>query len=201
MDLQELIEKRRSIRKFKADPVSDEAIGQILEAARLAPSGTNLQPWRFVIVKSPEFRQKLGEATPLKFVSQAPLVFVCCADLTAQEQTGKRMVELFEAGAFAGTDLEDFNPKNYPARSMEPEAARAYLSLNVAIAMEHMALRAVDLGLGSCWTMMFSPKKVKELLELEGNLQVVALLPVGYPDQSPPQRPRLPRESLVLKTL
>jgi nitroreductase len=201
VELKEVIEKRRSIRKFKPDPVSDEVIAQLLESARLAPSGTNLQPWRFVIVKSPEMKEKLKSAIPLNFITQAPVVLVCCADLTSIDLTGKRMMELFESGAFIGTDLENFDPSSYPAPAMEAQAARAYLSLNVAVAVEHIVLRAVDLGLGTCWTMMFSPKRVKGILELDDNLNVVAILPLGYPDQFPAQRPRLPLESLIVKTV
>lgn len=201
MELKDVIERRRSIRKFKPDPVPDEIISQLLEAARLAPSGTNLQPWRFVIVKSPEMREKMGEAVFLRFITQAPLLIVCCADLTATGTTGKRVAELAESGAFIGTELENFDPSGYTGRVMEPEAARAYLVMNVAIAVEHIVLRAADLGLGTCWTGMFSPKKVKEILELDANLHVVTVLPVGYPDQSPGPRPRLPMESLVIKTV
>ncbi|MFZ5632623.1 MAG: nitroreductase family protein [Bacillota bacterium] len=201
MELKEVIAARRSIRKFKPDPIPDGVVNELLEAARLAPSGTNLQPWRFVIVKSPEMREKLSAAIFLRFITQAPVLFVCCADLTATRLTGNRLVELKEAGAFAGTDLENFDPASYPVREMEAEAAKAYVSLNVAIAVEHLVLRATDLGLGSCWTMMFRPKKVKEILDLDENLHVVTIVPVGYPDHSPGPRPRLPVESIVVKTL
>ena len=54
MELKEVIETRRSIRKFKTDPVPEAYIDELLEAARLAPSGGNIQPWRFVVIKSPE---------------------------------------------------------------------------------------------------------------------------------------------------
>lgn len=70
MKLIEAIKARRSIRKFKPDPVSDQQIKELLEAARLAPSGVNLQPWRFVVVKSTEARKRLNEATPIKILPQ-----------------------------------------------------------------------------------------------------------------------------------
>ncbi len=201
MELRQAIEQRRSVRRFKADPVPDEYIWALLEAARLAPSGSNIQPWRFVVVKSREMRQKLSECTfGLKFVAQAPVTIVCCADMTAVETRPQRMAELWEAGAFAGTDLENLNPADFAQhRTMDEKTARAYVSLNTAIAVEHMVLRAVDLGLGSCWVMMFRPQEVKELLGLSDNLIVVALLSVGFPDQSPPPRPRLKREDILLK--
>lgn len=201
LELSQVIERRRSIRKFKPDPVPDEFVRALLDAARLAPSGTNIQPWRFVVVKDPETRQKIGECTfGLRFVAQAPVVIVCCADLRALEARPQRMAELWEAGVFAGTDLENLNPADLARlrADMDEQAARAYVGLNTAIAIEHMALKAVDLGLGSCWVMMFSPGKVKKLLGLGENIMVVALLPVGFPDQDPPPRPRLPEKDILL---
>ncbi|OAT82402.1 nitroreductase family protein [Desulfotomaculum copahuensis] len=203
MEFQELLLKRKSIRKFKPDPVPDEYITGLLEAARLAPSGTNIQPWRFVVVKSREMREKLGACTyGLKFVARAPVTIVCCADLNALTAREKRMAELREAGAFLDSGLDDEHFQKYArarARSRDGEAAKAYASLNVAIAIEHIALRAADLGLGSCWVMMFRQGEVKELLHLGENILVVALLPVGFPDQDPPFRPRLPLSELLLK--
>jgi len=84
---------------------------------------------------------------------------------------------------------------------MDEESLKAYLSLNAAIALEHITLRAVDLGLGSCWIMMFDREKAKKILELDERYDVVALLPIGYPDQNPPQRPRLELNELVIQTI
>lgn len=201
MEVKEAIEKRRSIRKYRPDPVPDEMINEILEAARLAPSGTNLQPWRFVVVKSKEMKEKLTAAIPLKFITRAPVIFICCADLTAMKSVGERMGELANAGAFDPSDLDGFDPSSYSSRKMEDGATKAYLTLNVAIAIQNMVLRATDLGLGSCWTMMFSQDKIKSLLELGDDLHVVAVLPVGYPDQSPEPRPRLPLAKIIMKTV
>jgi nitroreductase len=76
------IEKRRSIRKFKRKPVPDEQIMALIEAARLAPSASNTQPWRFKIVSDDDTKAKLAEAAyHQSFVAQAPVVLVCCADL------------------------------------------------------------------------------------------------------------------------
>jgi len=204
MELSEIIKSRRSIRKFKTDEIPGEKLEQMLEAARLAPSGVNSQPWRFVLVKSQEMREELKEATIMPFVHQAPVVVVCCVDLEAagKDQVSKRARELLEAGAFTGTPLEDFDPDAYAkSTSMEEEAARHYLRLNAAIAVEHMVLQAADLGLGTCWVMLFSKKKVKHILQLEERYDVLALLPVGYPAQDPPLRPRLDLQDILLKEL
>ena len=86
-------------------------------------------------------------------------------------------------------------------QDMDEESLKSYLNLNAAIALEHIALRAVDLGLGSCWIMMFNSKKAKEILNLDERYEVVALLPVGYHDQTPSQRPRLKLEELIIETI
>lgn len=203
MELLKAIQSRRSIRKFKSDEVPDAVIRELLDAARLAPSGSNLQATRFVVIKSPVERMKLKECTPLPFVSHAPVIIACCIDREAMGNTLARYRELMEAQAFAGTPLDD-DPALLEAAakrqsSMDQATIKAYLTLNAAIAIEHIVLRAVDLGLGSCWIMMFNSAKTKRMLELDDRYDVVALLPVGYPDQSPAARPRLPLEELILK--
>ena len=84
---------------------------------------------------------------------------------------------------------------------MEAEAAKAYLSMNVAIAVEHIVLKAVDLGLGSCWLGRFDRDKLKEYLKLDERIYPVVLLPVGHPDQTPKARPRFDLDKMVLKTI
>lgn len=203
MELIEAIKSRRSIRKFKSDAIPDNYIYELIEAARLAPSGTNLQPTRYVIIKSIEAKSKLKECTPLPFVSEAPVIIACCIDTNSVSLTNDRMTELREAQAFVDTPLD----KEYPKRdssskgSVNTEAVKSYLNLNAAIAIDHITLRAVDLGLGSCWVMMFDKEKVKKLLELDKNYDVVALLPIGYPAQSPAQRPRFSMDKVILKEI
>jgi len=202
MELLKVIQSRRSIRKFKSNEVPDDVIRELLDAARLAPSGSNLQATRFVVIKSPAERMKLKECTPLPFVAHAPVIIACCIDREAMGNTLVRYRELMEAQAFVGTPLDDPTLMEAAAKrrsSMDQATIKAYLTLNAAIAIEHIVLRAVDLGLGSCWIMMFDSAKTKSMLELDDRYDVVALLPVGYPDQSPAARPRLPLEDLILK--
>jgi nitroreductase len=199
MELIKAIEDRRSIRKFKEDQVSKQLITKLIEAARLAPSGVNIQPARYVVIKSKEARAKLNECTQLSFVVNAPVVIACCVDLQSMNDTQIRVKELIDANAFADTTLESKGKEE--KISMDEAAIKAYLNLNVAIAIEHIALRAVDLGLGTCWVMMFDHEKAKKILSLEDKYEIVALLPVGYPDQDPKQRPRLPLNDLILKEM
>ena len=200
MELSEVITSRRSIRKFKEGDISADTIVQLMEAARCAPSGSNLQPARFIIAQSAVAKETLGRSTPYKFIVKAPVVFVCCADLSVITTRERRIGELVKEGAFEGIDVD----KNHPSMAntpMDEEAVKAYLSLNVAIAIEHIVLKAVDLGLGSCWIGRFDRNQVKESLTLDDNIFPVMLLPVGYPDQSPNARPRIALDKLVLKTI
>lgn len=201
MEVHEAISKRRSIRKFKPDPVPEEYVEKLLEAARLAPSGSNLQPARYVLIKSAESRQKLSECTPLPFVAKAPVVIACCVDKRAAGKAEERFRELKEAQAFLDTPLDNVDAENYNKnrRSMDEAALKAYFGLNAAISIEHIVLQAVELGLGSCWVMMFDRDKVRKLIDIDEGYDIVALLPVGYPDQLPTQRPRIGMDELLLK--
>ena len=200
MELLDAMNARRSIRKFKSEPIPEEFITQLIEAARLAPSGSNIQPTRIVVIKSAAVRAQLSEASPLPFVSQAPVVIACCVDLESIGGMATRARELKEAGAFADTPLEKLDPESYAKRKpMDQATAEAYLRLNAAIAIDHITLRAVDLGLGTCWIMMFDQEKVKQILGLGENYNVVALIPVGYPDQNPNARPRIELNQILLK--
>jgi nitroreductase len=200
MELSDVIASRRSIRKFRQEDISLDTVRQLLEAARLAPSGSNIQPARFIVAQSQAVKETLGQFTPYKFIVKASVVFVCCADLTAISTRDKRAGELLEAGAFDGVEVNFDNNAPYSS-VMDNEAAKAYLSMNVAIAVEHIVLKAVDLGLGSCWLGRFDRDKLKEYLQLDESIYPVVLLPVGYPDQTPKARPRFDLDKLMLKTI
>jgi Nitroreductase len=200
VELSDVIASRRSIRKFKQEDISTDTVRLLLDAARLAPSGSNLQPARFIVAQSPAAKEALGRCTPYKFIVKASVIFVCCADLTAITTRDRRVGELQKEGAFEGVDM-DMNDPSAVSPIMDAEAVRAYLSMNVAIAIEHIVLKAVDLGLGSCWLGRFDRDKVKKFLALDESIYPVVLLPVGHPDQSPKARPRFTVDKLVLKTI
>jgi len=200
MELSDVITSRRSIRKFRQEDISADTIRLLLDAARLAPSGSNLQPARFVVAQSPAAKETLSRYTPYKFIAKASVIFVCCADLTAMTTRDKRVGELLNEGVFEGVDI-DMNDPAATSPVMDNAAVKAYLSMNVAIAIEHIVLKAVDLGLGSCWLGRFDRDKLKEYLTLDESIYPVVLLPVGHPDQSPKERPRFALDKLVLKTI
>ncbi len=146
MDVLEAIRRRTSVRRYLDREVPAEVIDRILEAARLAPSASNRQPWYFIVVTDKEKKKKIAESGRWAgFVVDAPAVIVGCGDRSA-------------------------SPKWYP--------------VDVSIAMEHMALEATELGLGTCWIGSFDEDVVRGLLNIPNRYGVVALLSVGYPSEA-----------------
>jgi nitroreductase len=195
------IEKRRSIRKFKRDPVPDEYIMALIEAARLAPSASNTQPWRFKIVLDDETKAKLAEAAyHQSFVAQAPVVLVCCADLHGYfEGITARSQEFGKEGALEETMMRVLRERAEQLKTMNVQELAPGIAFNVAIAIEHIVLRALDFGLGSCWVRMLDEQKIKAIFGWKNNIHVVALLPLGYPDEAPAPRKRRAVEEIILK--
>ena len=201
----EAIEKRRSIRKFKEDAVPDECIAALLDAARLAPSGCNAQPWRFKIVQDNEIKMKLANAAyDQAFIARAPVVLVCCADIRGYlEGTVSGIQDLGQTGAIderiVKLLLRRTSQMETQMKLMSREQLASRMAFNVAIALEHIVLRAMDFGLGTCWVRLIEEQKVKEIFGWDDNLFVVALLPIGYPDESPQPRKRLSIEELIIQ--
>ena len=202
LDVIEAIEKRRSIRKYKDTALSERQLEQLLKAAQLAPSGCNVQPWRFIIVQNKQLKKKLCDAAfNQKFVVTAPVVMVCCGDLLSWKTTKKRTQELLHKeninlSSECETALNDRMDKAIAAEIHERIPTTL---LNVAIAIEHIVLEAVELGLGSCWIRLFDENKIKQLLNLPDHICVAALLPIGIPDEKPAHRPRLTIPNLILE--
>jgi nitroreductase len=189
----EAIEKRRSIRKFKPDPIPEEHISALLDSARLAPSGSNSQPWRFKIVRDRETRSALAQASHKQsFIAEAPIVFVCCIDLKSfVDGTVSGVQDLGRIGAVEDRIVKIIAHRTERYTPVDIEELTPRIALNLAIAVEHIVLRALDFGLGSCWIRLFDEKAIKTIFGWGQNIHVVALLPVGYPAESPPPRRRL----------
>jgi nitroreductase len=80
MEFYEVIKERRSVRRYKSDPIPDEVLNRILEAGRIAPSAKNIQPWHFVVVKNPEIKEMVAEACRgQRFMAEAPVIICGCA--------------------------------------------------------------------------------------------------------------------------
>lgn len=202
MEFSEVIKSRRSIRKFKPDTIPDSYIYELLDAARHAPSGLNLQPWRYLVVKDKSIRDSIAQTTASVFVANAPVIIICCIDTKAFETTGTRVKELYDAGAFSEDTVKRFTSKEFLEIGNSNEFwIRSNLMLNGAISIEHIALKASDLGLGSCWVGSFDNEKLKKIIDLEAKYDVIAIMPIGYPAHTPSARPRLSVDEILLKEI
>jgi nitroreductase len=191
MDTFDAISKRRSIRKFKSDPVNPALITRCLEAARLAPSGTNCQPWKFLVVRDAGKRQQVMDAAyGQPMFGQAPVTIVLLGDTKAYRKRFRTGQELIEAGALAREDAERALAAYKEMKQSDDDITP--IMMNCMLAGQNLILAAADQGLGSCWVMLFKREKISELFDLPKNIFPIALIPLGYPDQNPPPRPRYP---------
>lgn len=147
MQFDQLLTHRYSCRSYKTDPISESLLLEVLEAARLAPSACNKQPWIFIIVRDETMRHKILAKSRPAFLD-APVVIVACGqhDVAWHRQA----------------DNKD------------------HTDIDLAIAVEHLALSAADHGLASCWVCSFDAQATAQALSLPENVEPVALLPLGY---------------------
>lgn len=167
MDFWDVISQRRSVRAFTAEPVSDEAVRHILEAANLAPSAGNRQAYEIYVVRDQSVRQALAYASSQPYVGQAPVVLVFCTN-------GKRSID------------------RYGERGVH-----LYALQDAAIATTHAMLACTALGLGSVWIGAFDEKAAAVAIKAPVDHRPVAMLPVGRPAQQPDPRPRRDLADLV----
>jgi len=196
----EAIENRRSIRKFKAEPVPEDILYELLDAARLAPSGSNAQPWRFKIVQDQKTKEKLAKAAyDQAFIAGAPTVFVCCADIE-EYLTGvaSGLQDLGKIGAVEDRIVKIILDRTDKMKSMAIDQLNQRIAFNVAIATEHIALRALDYSLGTCWVRLIDEQAIRTIFGWDETVSVVALLPLGYPDESPAPRKRRTIEEIII---
>jgi len=181
LTVKECIEKRRSIRKFKPEPVPRDLIDELLEAARLAPSATNRQPWRFQVVTDPDLKRRIfEEATFSQYqIQEAPMIVVCGSELLTFV---KRHALAPPGSEYYGAESESWDD----IKAFIPDA-----QMNTAIATEHMVLMATALGLGTCWVQAIRFGQLAKILGWPRHMVAHAILAVGYPDESPPPRPTL----------
>ena len=164
MELKEAIEKRQSVRSYEDKPVPEEKLRRVLEAARLSPSASNMQPRKFVVVRDRKRREELARAASGQaFVGEAPVVIAAVA-----------------------TEPESIMTCGVPRYAVD-----------VAIAVDHMTLAAVDEGLGTCWIGSFSQEKVREILGIPDRYRVVALLPLGFPQRESATKQRKPLDQIA----
>lgn len=154
-----LVKSRRSIRKFQDRSVERDKIRTCVEAARIAPSAENVEPWRFLIIDDPEVKDQLcqrafsGVYAATRWAAKAPVIVVILAKLDIlANRIGKQI---------QGTN---------------------YYLIDIGIAGEHFVLQAQELGLATCWIGWFSERGVRKALSIPKNYKVVSLLALGYPN-------------------
>ena len=160
MVLLDIIKQRRSIRKYLDKPVGRNKIMTCLEAARLAPSACNSQPWKFIVVDDKELKNKLCEAAfqgiykMMAFCKTAPVIIAIVSEKS-------------KFWARVGGKIRDIQ----------------YYLLDIGIAGEHFILQAEELGLGTCWIGWFDENAVKTLLKVPQEKRVDVLIALGYHDR------------------
>ena len=205
----ETIQARRSIRKYAGDDIPGEMIIQMLEAARLAPSTGNSQPWRFIVVREKSVREELCRLRHgQKFIEEAPVVIICFADLNrfSPEARRNKWKELSEWGIADTLSGRLSQPEFWERLASKPGLSREQQLMTAVpdtyIAIEHLLLMATALGLGTCWIGATDDSRLNQLFDLSNNLVSVAVIPVGYPaGPIPTQRPRISLEEMLLKPL
>jgi nitroreductase len=168
---------RSSVRRYLSEPpVDDVHLAAVLEAARLAPSAENAQPWRFVVVRDPEVRGRLVEEAFSGIYRRsrridAPVFLALCGVHGA--------VDL--AGRLAGH--------------------ASYTLTDCGIAGEHVVLAAADMGLGTCWIGMFDRRRARRVLGIPAGVNLIALIALGWPAdplrEAPPAKGRKPLSTIA----
>lgn len=161
MKLRDLIQKRQSLRKYSSKSIPRELIDQCIEAARLAPSACNSQPWSFIIVDDEKIKNELVEKafsgiySMNEFAKKAPVIVVV---ITERSRFAAKL-----GGAFRGVQ---------------------YNLIDIGIACEHLVLQAEELGIGTCWLGWFNEKAVKKVLSLPKSSKIDIIISMGYPETS-----------------
>lgn len=154
----ELVRARQSVRAYKNKSVEPEKIKRCLEAARLAPSACNSQPWKFIVIDDQELKINIADLTnnrvlPMNhFTKQAPVHIVVVRE----------------------------NP-NITSKIGQMIHDKPYTLIDIGIATEHFCLQAVEEGLGTCILGWFNEKKVKELLNIPKSKRAELIITLGYP--------------------
>lgn len=170
------IENRRSIRKYTDKKVEEQKLMQILESARLAPSGSNTQPWNFIIIESKEMKERIVAVDHNQsWMMTAPVFVAVIADISCRLEPTEGMY------------LDENSPL--------PELKQ--IIRDTAAAIENMLLEAVNLELSACWTGWYEQKEIRAVLNVPDDKYVCGVITIGYGDESPAMRPRRKLEDMI----
>nr|1NOX_A Chain A, Nadh Oxidase [Thermus thermophilus HB8]CAA42707.1 NADH dehydrogenase [Thermus thermophilus HB8] len=188
--------KRRSIRRYRKDPVPEGLLREILEAALRAPSAWNLQPWRIVVVRDPATKRALREAAfGQAHVEEAPVVLVLYADL---EDALAHLDEVIHPGVQGERREAQKQAIQRAFAAMGQEARKAWASGQSYILLGYLLLLLEAYGLGSVPMLGFDPERVRAILGLPSRAAIPALVALGYPAEEGYPSHRLPLERVVL---
>ena len=195
MDLMEIIRQRRSARSFKLDPVPQAALEDMLEAARLAPSGGNGQNHIFGVITQPDLKQELASAAGGQtWIASAPLVLALCARLDWD------LGSLPEDDYGLQVNQRRFGPDFLEYLIAFPDSKAVTLLFENAsplIPGTHIYLAAVHHGLSACWVGDVDIPRANRILGLPPDVTCLFLMPVGYPAEKPKATQRKSLEEIV----
>lgn len=180
--LAQAIRERRSTPSFSGEPLPASDLRQILDAGLLSPSGYNMQPWRFIVVQSPEGLRKLRQASYNQAkVEEASAVIVACGDRDGWRKDLDEMLRLGRAAGMSESYAQQAR-QSVPAylSSFDEQKMVCWLTRQVMIAYTSMMLTAEVLGYDTAPLEGFEEKRVCETLRLPISYAVIALLAIGH---------------------
>jgi len=197
-----IIQDRRSIREFTDEPVSEQDLDMILEAARQAPSGENAQPWRFIVVKDETMRKRMGAIAgggsgrrfTAEFVTKKMQDRFANLQDEAKKQAAFQKLTSGQVSAFMADA-----PVNIVVCGKKDVWDMPY---DTSAAIENILLMVTALGLGACWVIapcidIRDEERIKALLDIPEGFKAVSILSVGHPTRPHRPRPRLEINELV----
>lgn len=193
---QEVIASRRSIRHFTPEAVDEDALMRILAAGSRAPSAHNRQPWRWVVLKPGEARQRLAGAMEARFREDLLADGLAADQIDAIVDRGRERLLGSPLSIILCMTLEDMD--SYPDDRRQ-SAERTMAIQSVALAGGHMLLAAHAEGLGACWicSPLFVPDIVRNVLDLPASWEAQGMIILGHPAESGRQRSSRPLEEIV----
>ncbi len=179
--LSRAIRERRATPSFDGKPIPDEDLKQILQAGLNAPSGYNMQPWRFIVVRTPEQKKRLRDASFNQAkVEEASVMIVACGDADGWRSGDlEEMLRMGRQGGMSESYAEQAR-QNIPNYLSNHPNMPMWLNRHVMIAFTHMMLMAEVLGYDTAPMEGYEQEKVREVLKLPLSYEVVALLGIGH---------------------
>jgi F420 biosynthesis protein FbiB-like protein len=195
-ELHNFLRTRRSIRRFKPDPLPDSVIQDILSTATYAPSAHNRQPWRFVVITSPTAKAKLAEAMAQDFERDLRQDGVPVERIQAQLKRSKERITCAPVAIILCLDMSEMD--TYPDEKRR-QAERTMAVQSVAAAALQLLLAAHAEGLGAVWVCspLFAQETIRKTMDLSKQWEPQGMFFIGYSDESPKNKEMKDMDSLI----